>query len=102
MSHDVERIGKSINIIQFLIYIGLLILSVGVVYAKIDLKVCQLEQSALSSKEDHDNLIALNTKMNNMVEDIQEIKSDIKDIKNHYERTERKFASNIKSTNLQN
>jgi len=99
MSHDVERIGKSINIIQFLIYIGILILSVGVVYAKIDLKVCQLEQNASITKTDHDNIIALNTKMSSMNEDIQEIKSDIKDIKNHYER---KLASNIKSTDLQN
>ena len=93
------KISSNISLMQFIIYIGILILTIGMLYAKIDLKVGELEKSELSSREDHHNIIALNTKINYMNENLQEIKSDIKDIKSHYER---KVASNNRPTDIQN
>lgn len=66
---------------QFIIYIAILVLSVGITYGALNVKVSILEDSAVISSKDHDLITSIQTKLDFILDDLREIKLDLKAIK---------------------
>ena len=77
---------KTISTWQFIIYIALLILSVGVTYGALSIRVGNLEDCAVTSKKDHDIVLVIGSKLESIIEDLKEIKSDLKELKANYRK----------------
>lgn len=69
------------NTWQFIVYLALLVLTVGVTYGAMTVKVSALEDCAKISRSDHDIVLVVQSKLDGIIEDLKEIKSDIKDLK---------------------
>lgn len=74
-------LNKNINYIQFIIYISLLILGVGIAWSKIDTKVNRIDSMYTP---DHDMIIRCSTKIDNIEAAVSEIKNDVREIRNSY------------------
>lgn len=81
-----EKLKDFTGIVQFIIYLAILLLSAGIAYATITsrLKVC--EEKIVKTEADHDVVISLSAKLDNVSKDLQEIKADVKDIRRGIER----------------
>lgn len=67
-----------INFVLSLITSGIL---VGMAYGAISARINALEDCAIVGKADHESVLVIGTKLDTIIEDIRELKQDIKDIK---------------------
>ena len=72
---------KIINWAQFCIYVAVLLLTAGSIYATITTRLNYVETAVIEQKSDHDLLIALNAKLDALVADMKELKRDIKELR---------------------
>ena len=72
---------SNINVWQFLIYLAILLLGLGASYGTANNRLNTLEDQAKVSQKDHETVISLTTKIDRMIDDIREIKIDVKEIK---------------------
>jgi hypothetical protein len=66
---------------NFVIGIATTFVAVGISYGVCISKISQLEQQASQIRLDHDSVISLVTKFDTVLEDLKEIKIDLKEIK---------------------
>jgi hypothetical protein len=69
------------NLWQFLIYIAILLISIGATYGTANSRLNFLEDCAKITSKDHDSVLLLSAKLDAIIDDIREIKTDIKEIK---------------------
>lgn len=74
---DVVMVKK--DLIQFVIYLAVLVFGLGMSWATYGAKIGQLEQSAIVYSKDHDALIALDTKMDVLLRAMSEVQKDLKE-----------------------
>jgi hypothetical protein len=72
---------KTISTWQFSVYIALLVLSVGVTYGALTIRIGNLEDCSAISKKDHDIVLVIGSRLESIIEDLKEIKSDLKELK---------------------
>lgn len=65
----------------FLISLATTFIAVGIAYGICVSKISQLEQQAIQIKLDHDSVISLVTKFDMVIDDLKEIKFELKEIK---------------------
>ena len=75
------KLTDAITYIQFIVYLGVLILSIGICYATMTNKIESLESQVPTIRSSHESVILLNDRFERIQKDTSEIKSDIKDIK---------------------
>lgn len=77
----------SANWLSLLIQMAIILISVGICYGAITMRITAIEKDVAQSQPDHDILIALNSKVDSLAISIKEIKSDIKDIRTSISKT---------------
>ena len=71
-----------ITYIQFFIYLIILILGVGICWAKMDQRLIYAESQLLTVQNDHIEIVILREKLDRIQKDITETAANIKEIKN--------------------
>jgi hypothetical protein len=66
--------------VEFMIGLAAMLISVGVCYGILQTRIGTLENASLNNKSDHDLLISIATKIENMQKDITELKVDCKEM----------------------
>ena len=67
------------DVIQFIIYLAILVFGLGMSWAAYGARLAVLEKSAIIYNKDHDALIALDTKMDVLLRGMSELQKDLKD-----------------------
>lgn len=67
-----------INFVLSLITTGII---VGAAYGAVSSRINALEYSAIISSKDHEVVLVINTKLDTIIDDIKEIKIDLKELK---------------------
>ena len=70
------------GIIRFIVCCILLILSVGAMYSTLTFRLNAIEEKTEKYQSDHTYILILNTKVDKLLEDVKDVKSDMKVIKN--------------------
>ena len=78
---EAPSFSDKIGITQFVLYLAILVLSVGVSYGALTVRLNSLEEKTSKYQADHELILILNTKMDQLAMDLKEIKLDIKEIK---------------------
>ena len=76
------KTDSPITYIQFVIYLVILILGVGICWAKMDQRLIYAESQLNNVQKDHEDIILLKEKLDRIQKDISETASNIKEIKN--------------------
>jgi len=71
--------------IQLIIYIAILLLSAGVMFASITYRVNTCEKDIIELQSNHDLIVGISEKIVYMQQDIAEVKSDLKEIRKNVE-----------------
>lgn len=66
---------------SFIVGLAATFVSVGIAYGVCASKISQLEQQAIQMKLDHDQVVALIVKFDMVIDDLKEIKFEIKELK---------------------
>jgi hypothetical protein len=74
-------LSEKLGITNFAIYIIMLILGVGVTYGAITVRLNALEEKTQKYQNDHELILVLNTKMDQLSSDLREIKNDLRELK---------------------
>ena len=69
------------NTVQFIIYLATLVLAVGCCYGALVTRISTLESCAQNGIKDHDSVVSLIVKIDQISEDVKEIKQDLKELK---------------------
>jgi len=71
------------QVMCFLLQCGVLLVSVGIVWGTLSMKVGHLESEITSRKSDHDTLIIIVTKLDVVQTELVDIKLQIKELRNN-------------------
>ena len=80
------KLTDAITYIQFIIYLSILVISIGICYAKIDYKVSDISLKTIAYDKDHESVLLLNERFERIQRDTSEIKMDLKEIKSSLNR----------------
>lgn len=75
-----------ITIAQFIIYVAVFLISAGIAYASLQSRIIGVEDKINVIRNDHDVLISLLPKLQAIEQDISEIKTDVREIKNSVDK----------------
>ena len=73
--------GEQIGILKFILYVAVLLLSMGASYGALNSRIETLEEKALKQQSAHELIVILNSKIDRLFLDLKEIKTDLKDLK---------------------
>lgn len=81
-----KSVKDYLGIVQFSIYLAILLLTAGVSYGLIRERLSNAELNIKELNKDHDTVVTINALISTMESDIREIKVDVKDLKKLVER----------------
>ena len=76
------KTDSPITYIQFIIYLVILILSVGICWAKMDQRLIYAETQLNTVQNDHIEIVIIKEKLDRIQKDISDTAANIKEIKN--------------------
>lgn len=74
-------LNDKLGITQFIVYLSIMILSIGVSYGAITIRLNVVEEKTMRYQNDHELILILNTKIDRLSEDLKDIKLDLKELK---------------------